>query len=141
MHSLFPQHYVALAVHAGLSARAAIILVFFGLTENNLQFTELARDQPLRTLRALVNSNMILLNLQTTLACNLSVLQLFVLLEVRPGHWLLAYVTQCDVSSAVDLMGRKISLWNVMFAIATELCIFICHDLTAASGKGFTVSY
>lgn len=82
MHSLFPQHYIALAVCAGFSACAAIILMLFGLTENNLQFAVLARDQPLRTFRALVNINMLLLNLQTTLACNLSMLLLFVLLQI-----------------------------------------------------------
>lgn len=130
MHSFFPKHNIALAVWAGLRACAAVILMFFGLTVNNLQFTVLAGDQPLRTLGALVDVETILWNLQTTLACNLSVFLLFVFLQIRVGHWLLAYITQCDVPPTVDLMGSEISLWNFMFAIATELCIFICHDFT-----------
>lgn len=56
--------------------------MLFGLAENKLQFTVLARDQPLRTFRALVNFNMILLNLQTTLARNLRMLLLLVLLQL-----------------------------------------------------------
>lgn len=97
----------------------------------------------------------------------LCVLLLFVLLQIWPGHWLLADITQCDVPSTVDLVGSKISLWDVMFAkkgkenyenmftppykidwslnipnsylpIATELCIFICHGFTKVCGQSVT---
>lgn len=96
----------------------------------------------------------------------LSVFLLFVFLQIRVGHWLLAYITQCDVPPTVDLMGSEISLWNFMFAkkenrgmktcvdkhnnvtdrvlcvsylpIATELCIFICHDFTKSLGQSVT---
>ena len=57
---------------------------------------------------------------------HLSMLLLFVLLQVRPGHWLLAHITQGDVSSAVDLMGSKISLWNVMFAKRVKMIMKAC---------------
>ena len=46
----------------------------------------------------------------------LRMLLLLVLLQICAGHWLLAHITQCDVSSTVDLMGGEIGLRNIMLA-------------------------
>ena len=53
----------------------------------------------------------------------LCVFLLFVFLQIRMGHWLLADITQCDVPPTVDLMGSEISLWNVMFAKKENMCM------------------
>lgn len=39
-----------------------------------------------------------------------------VLLKLWVGHWLLANITESDVSATVNLMGCKVSLWNVPLA-------------------------
>lgn len=56
VHSLFPQHYVALAVIAGLRACAAVIFMFPALTVYDFQFTVLTGYQPLGTLWALTKT-------------------------------------------------------------------------------------
>lgn len=39
-----------------------------------------------------------------------------VLLKIWAGHWLLANITESNVSPTVNLMGCKVCLWNVTFA-------------------------
>lgn len=56
VHGFFPQHDVALAVGAGLSARAAVILVFLALAGLNFQFTVLTGNQPVGTVHALMKT-------------------------------------------------------------------------------------
>lgn len=56
VHSFFPQHYIALAVSAGLSACATVIFMFLALTVLNFQFTVLTGNQPLSTLQALIKT-------------------------------------------------------------------------------------
>lgn len=54
VHSFFPQHYIALAVSAGLSACATVIFMFLALAVYNFQFTVLTGNQPLSTFQALI---------------------------------------------------------------------------------------
>lgn len=56
VHSLFPQHHVALAVSAGLRACATVIFMFPALTVYDFQFTVLTGDQPLGTFWALTKT-------------------------------------------------------------------------------------
>lgn len=45
-----------------------------------------------------------------------SVLLLLVFLKIGPWNWLLANTAERNVSSTVDLMGGKVSHWDVTFA-------------------------
>lgn len=45
-----------------------------------------------------------------------SVLLLFVFLKIGSRNWLVANTAKCNVPSTVDLMGGKVSHWDVTFA-------------------------